>query len=104
MVKVVRIEPIGGTLVDGSGSCPIVDCVLAIGNVYSSNLVATNKDGQYVGCYSAWDVLKDPKYCCIGDYSSPQACQPNEYSTSLEKIGLCPFQKKKSSILPSFPK
>ena len=37
MVKVVRIEPIGGTLVDGSGPCPIVDCVLAISNVCPSN-------------------------------------------------------------------
>ena len=62
MVKVVRIEPIGGTLVDGSGPCPIVDCVLAIRNVCPSNLVATNKDGQYVGCYSACDALNDPKY------------------------------------------
>ena len=86
MVEVVRIEPIGGTLVDGSGPCPIVDCVLAISNVCPSNKVATNKDGQYVGCYSACEALRDPKYCCTGDYSSPQACQPNEYSTSFKKI------------------
>ena len=86
MVRVVRIEPIGGTLVDGSGPWPIVDCVLAKSNVCPYNLVATNKNGQYIGCYSACDALKDPKYCCTGDYSSPPACQPNEYSTSFKKI------------------
>ena len=37
---VVRIEPIGGTLVDGSGPCPIVECVQDISNVCPSNLVA----------------------------------------------------------------
>ena len=38
---------------------------------------------MYIGCYNACDASKDPKYCCTGDYSSPQACQSNEYSTSL---------------------
>ena len=47
--------------------------------VHTINLLATNKDGNiYVGSYSACDALKDTKYCCTGDYSSPQTCQPND--------------------------
>lgn len=42
----IRIEPIGGTLVNGSGPCPIVYCVQDTSNVCPSNLVATNKDGK----------------------------------------------------------
>uniref|UniRef100_A0A2N9GPK8 Thaumatin-like protein n=1 Tax=Fagus sylvatica TaxID=28930 RepID=A0A2N9GPK8_FAGSY len=82
----VRIQPIGGSLVDGTGPCPVVDCVADLSNVCPANLVATNKDGLYVGCYSACDALKDPKYCCTGDYSSPQTCQPNEYSTRFKNL------------------
>lgn len=72
----VRIQPNGGTLVDGSGPCPVVDCARDLGDVCPPELVATNRNGQYVGCYSACDALKDPKYCC----SSSSSCQPDDYS------------------------
>ncbi|KAF5473710.1 hypothetical protein F2P56_005681 [Juglans regia] len=82
----VRIQPVGGSLIDGAGSCPIVDCVEDVSNVCPGNLVATNKDGLYVGCYSACDELKDPKYCCTGNFTGPQACQPNEYSQRFKQL------------------
>ena len=42
----VQIEPSGGTLVDGSGPCPIADCVQDICNVCPSNLVAQTRMGN----------------------------------------------------------
>ncbi|XP_022144750.1 thaumatin-like protein 1b [Momordica charantia] len=76
----VRIQPDGGHLVDGgSGPCPVVDCIQNIGNVCPASLVATNKDGAYVGCYSACDALKSPEYCC----NSP-SCQPDQYSKTFK--------------------
>ncbi|KAJ4705022.1 Thaumatin [Melia azedarach] len=80
----MRIRPDGGSLTGGSGSgpCPVVDCIADIGNVCPPELVATNKDGAYVGCNSACDALKDPKYCC----TEGQACQPNQYSQAFKKV------------------
>ncbi|XP_050229052.1 thaumatin-like protein 1 [Mercurialis annua] len=67
----VRIQPDGGSLVDGgSGPCPVVDCVKDISNVCPAPLVAYNKKGAYVGCYSPCDILKDPKYCGPNEISS----------------------------------
>jgi len=82
----VRIQPDGGSLLGGAGPCPVVDCIKAISDVCPSPLVAQNSDGRYVGCYSACDKFKDPKYCCTGNYSSPGACQPNDYSQTFKRL------------------
>ena len=52
----VRIQPVGGSLVGGSGPCPVVDCAQDFSNVCPPNLVAKGKDGRYVGCLSACDA------------------------------------------------
>ncbi|CAJ1968847.1 unnamed protein product [Sphenostylis stenocarpa] len=80
----VRIKPNGGTLVDGSGPCPMVDCNKELSSVCPFSLIAFNKGGQYVGCNSPCDGLKDPKYCCDG-----HGCQSDEIS--LKYKGLCPL-------------
>ncbi|KAK7838821.1 thaumatin-like protein 1, partial [Quercus suber] len=56
----VRIQPVGGSLVGGSGPCPVVDCAQDFSNVCPPNLVAKGKDGRYT-------------------------CQPNEYSSVFKK-------------------
>lgn len=71
----VQIKPNGGTLVDGSGPCPVVDCHMNLFNVCPPALLALDPGGHYVGCNSACDVFKEPKYCCDGN-----GCQPDEYS------------------------
>ncbi|KAJ0028658.1 hypothetical protein Pint_35757 [Pistacia integerrima] len=81
----IRIQPIGGSLVDGSGPCPVVDCIQDLGNVCPAELVAKNQNGAYVGCYSACDSLKDPKFCCTGSFTG-QACQPNDYSQRFKQL------------------
>jgi hypothetical protein len=75
-----------GSLLGGAGPCPVVDCIEAISDMCPSPLVAQNSDGRYVGCYSACDKFKDPKYCCTGNYSSPGACQPNDYSQTFKRL------------------
>ncbi|RVX12003.1 hypothetical protein CK203_009396 [Vitis vinifera] len=67
--------------VDSGGwvkACPVVDCIQDLSNVCPSTLVAKNKAGWAVGCFSPCDAFKDPKYCCTGSYTGPQ-CLPNEY-------------------------
>ncbi|GMH09860.1 hypothetical protein Nepgr_011701 [Nepenthes gracilis] len=86
--KQVRIRPDGGTLVGGSGPCPEVDCSGNIQDVCPSSLVATGKNGLAAGCFSPCDGYKDPKTCCTGDFSGPQACQPSQVSQAFK--GLCP--------------
>ncbi|KAC0432388.1 hypothetical protein FH972_027104 [Carpinus fangiana] len=73
----VRIEPEGGSLVDGTGPCHVVDCIGDIASVCPSPLVAKNMDGKYIECNSACDVLKDPG-----------ACQPNEYSKTFKQASI----------------
>ncbi|KAK7392510.1 hypothetical protein VNO78_20951 [Psophocarpus tetragonolobus] len=79
----VRIQPNGGTLMDGSGPCPMVECNKELSSVCPLKCLALNKAGIYVGCYSPCDAFKEPKYCCNG-----QGCQQDEYS--LKYKGLCP--------------
>ena len=81
----VRIEPIGGTLEGRSDKCPTVDCIQDLSNVCPSTLVAKNKDGWAVGCFSPCDAFKDPQFCCTGNFSG-QACQPNEYSKRFKEL------------------
>ncbi len=81
----VRIQPVGGSLVDGTGLCPVADCVQDFSTLCPPDLVAKDKNGQYVGCYSACDAYKDPRYCCSGPFATPQACKPNEYSNIFKK-------------------
>ncbi|GLT69248.1 hypothetical protein SLA2020_414120 [Shorea laevis] len=59
----VQIRPDGGSLVGGTGPCPVVDCVEDISNVCPSPLVAKNKDG-----------------------CRPGACQPNDYSKTFKRV------------------
>jgi hypothetical protein len=82
----VWIQPDGRSLLGGAGPCPVVDCIEAISDVCPSPLVAQNNDGRYIGCYSECDEFKDPKYCCTGNYSSPGACQPNDYSKTFKQL------------------
>ncbi|GKV46356.1 hypothetical protein SLEP1_g53341 [Rubroshorea leprosula] len=77
--------PVGGTSVGGSRPCPVADCARNIGDVCPAPLVATNKNGAYVGCNSACDALKDPQSCCTGDFAEA-ACQPNDYSKRFKDL------------------
>lgn len=79
----IRVEPVGGTLVDGSGPCPAVECARDFGDVCDPSLVAAHTGRGYVGCYSACDALREPKYCC-----SNSKCQPDEFSKKFKAF--CP--------------
>ncbi|RVX12001.1 Thaumatin-like protein 1 [Vitis vinifera] len=68
-----------------SDKCPTVDCIQDLSNVCPSTLVAKNKDGWAVGCFSPCDAFKDPQFCCTGNFSG-QACQPNEYSKRFKEL------------------
>ncbi|XVE96568.1 hypothetical protein REPUB_Repub02eG0233900 [Reevesia pubescens] len=81
----VRIQPISGSLVGGSGLCPIVDCIKDLKDVCPSPLAAQNRNGVYIGRNSPFDALKDPKYCCTGGFTG-WACQPNAYSKTFKQL------------------
>ncbi|XVE76094.1 hypothetical protein DITRI_Ditri12bG0145500 [Diplodiscus trichospermus] len=81
----VRIQPVGGSLVGGSGPCPVVDCIKDLKDVCPSPLAAQNQNGVYVGCNSPCDALKEERFCCTGS-SAGQACQPNEFSKTFKQV------------------
>ncbi|XP_010243261.1 PREDICTED: thaumatin-like protein 1 [Nelumbo nucifera] len=70
----VSIAPQGGS------DCSAVSCPANINSVCPSELSFTAPDGQVIGCRSACDKFKDPKYCCTGSYGSPSTCPPTNYS------------------------
>lgn len=76
----VNIKPVGGTLLDGSGPCPVVTCNMDFGNVCPPSLIAYNANGFYVGCNSACDVFKDDEHCCNGNN-----CQLDEYTLKFKQ-------------------
>jgi len=76
----VNIKPVGGTLLDGSGPCPVVSCNMDFGNVCPPSLIAYNANGFYVGCNSACDVFKDAEHCCNGN-----GCQLDEYTLKFKQ-------------------
>jgi hypothetical protein len=43
---------------------------------------------QFNPCFSACAKHNRPEDCCTGEYNSPNACQPSEYSKNVKAV--CP--------------
>lgn len=73
----VRIAPSGG----GSGDCRAVACAGDVNAMCPTELrVVAASSGGVVACRSACNVYGSPRYCCTGDYGTPAACGPTNYS------------------------
>ncbi|CAI9110941.1 OLC1v1011051C1 [Oldenlandia corymbosa var. corymbosa] len=75
------VVPQGG---GSGGNCTATGCVSDLNAGCPSDLkmigTGTNVAGECVACKSACEAFGDPRYCCSGDYSTPQTCGPSSYS------------------------
>ncbi|KAL9148537.1 hypothetical protein ABFS82_12G047600 [Erythranthe guttata] len=66
-----------GCVVDLNGACPSELKVVVDAAVGTSG---GGGGGGVVACKSACEAFGDPKYCCSGEYATPDTCKPSEYS------------------------
>ncbi|MED6158078.1 hypothetical protein PIB30_029386 [Stylosanthes scabra] len=68
----------------GGGNCTATGCLADLNGGCPSELkVKAGREearDEGVACKSACEAFGDPKYCCSGDYSTPQSCKPSAYS------------------------
>lgn len=60
----------------GSGKCHPTGCVIDINRRCPTELRVGNGEA----CRSACEAFGKPEFCCSGEYSTPNTCQPSEYS------------------------
>ncbi|XVF76346.1 hypothetical protein PTKIN_Ptkin13bG0259200 [Pterospermum kingtungense] len=73
--------PISITPQGGSGpTCTTTSCAENVNSVCPSELASRGSDGNIIGCKSACVAFGQPRYCCTGEYGSPQTCPPTDYS------------------------
>lgn len=78
------VAPQGGT---GAGNCTVTGCMSDLNGgcpselkMISAAVAADGSSGECVACRSACEAFGDPKYCCSGDYATPDTCKPSVYS------------------------
>ncbi|URE27591.1 hypothetical protein MUK42_05852 [Musa troglodytarum] len=79
----VTIAPVGG----GKGCGGVAGCLVDLNACCPSRFEVKQK-GKVVGCKSACLALKTDKYCCTGEYGSPERCKPTLFSHLFKSI--CP--------------
>nr|XP_018673866.1 PREDICTED: thaumatin-like protein isoform X2 [Musa acuminata subsp. malaccensis] len=79
----VTIAPVGG----GKGCGGVAGCQVDLNTCCPSRFEVKQK-GKVVGCKSACLALKTDKYCCTGEYGSPERCKPTLFSHLFKSI--CP--------------
>lgn len=85
----MSIAPRGGT-----GECKLSSCAANINEACPVKLRVKGNDGKVVGCNSACVAFNEAKYCCTGEFESPELCKPSEYAL---------FFKKKCPLAYSYP-
>lgn len=62
--------------------CRAAACAGDVNAVCPTDLrvISASGDGAVVACKSACNAYGSPRYCCSGDYGSPAACGPTNYS------------------------
>ncbi|TYI87323.1 hypothetical protein E1A91_D04G127300v1 [Gossypium mustelinum] len=73
--------PISVTPQGGSGpNCTITSCSANVNAICPPELIVKVSCGNAIACKSACLAFNQPKYCCSGEYNSPQKCEPTNYS------------------------
>ncbi|KAI3989876.1 hypothetical protein MKX01_040846 [Papaver californicum] len=78
----VSMVPVGG----GVG-CGIAGCETDL-NICCPSALEVKQEDKVVGCKSACLAAKSPKYCCTGDYATPQTCKATVFAKLFKAI--CP--------------
>ncbi|KAL0343093.1 UNVERIFIED_CONTAM: Thaumatin-like protein 1 [Sesamum angustifolium] len=77
------VTPQGGT---GGGNCTTTGCVADLNGSCPSELKvvsavsSSSGGGGCVACRSACEAFGEAKYCCSGEYGTPDTCKPSAYS------------------------
>lgn len=69
------VNPLGG-----KGSCNSTGCDADLRANCSSDLALRSDEGKVVACQSACNAFGKDEYCCRGEFSTPMACLPTNYS------------------------
>ncbi|CAN1307948.1 Thaumatin-like protein 1a [Linum perenne] len=77
----VSIEPSGSA---NLGNCKTTSCPTNINTACPSQLAMKGGDGSVVACKSACLALNEPRYCCSGEFNTPDKCPPTEYSKAFK--------------------
>ncbi|XP_027347496.1 thaumatin-like protein 1b [Abrus precatorius] len=65
----------------GGGNCTATGCMADLNGGCPAELkVKMAAGGEGVACKSACEAFGDPRYCCSGEYATPQTCKPSSYS------------------------
>nr|BAK03806.1 predicted protein [Hordeum vulgare subsp. vulgare] len=62
------------------GACRAAACAGDVNAVCPSDLRVVSGSGEVVACKSACNAYGSARYCCTGDYGTPTACGPTNYS------------------------
>ncbi|KAM0832995.1 hypothetical protein ACQ4PT_064542 [Festuca glaucescens] len=73
----LRIAPSGNT--NGNNGCSVAACAGDVNAVCPSDLRVLS-GSAVVACKSACNAYGSARYCCSGDYGTPAACGPTNYS------------------------
>lgn len=72
-------------------TCNSIGCVVNLTKTCPSELKVTgnSSEEQPIACMNACQKFKLDEFCCSGEYSTPQKCQPTLYSQNFKKE--CPL-------------
>ncbi|XP_057438234.1 thaumatin-like protein 1b [Lotus japonicus] len=69
----------------GSGDCKPSSCPADLNAECPAELQMKDGSGKVVACKSACVAFNEPKYCCTGEFSTPEKCTPTQYSEYFEQ-------------------
>ncbi|KAL0382027.1 UNVERIFIED_CONTAM: Thaumatin-like protein [Sesamum calycinum] len=71
----------------GGSACGVAACEADV-NVCCPENLAVRREGKVVGCKSACLATGADRYCCTGEYASPNTCKPTAFGHLFKAI--CP--------------
>jgi hypothetical protein len=69
----------------GPPGCKSASCAANVNTVCDPNLAVRGPDGSVIACKSARMAFREIKFCCTGQYKTPDKCHPNQYSTTFKQ-------------------
>ncbi|WOL13168.1 thaumatin-like protein 1b [Canna indica] len=73
----VLLAPQGGA---GADRCLATGCPVDVNGLCPPELRVVGSGGQTVACRSACEAFRTARYCCSGEFGTPNACGPTAYS------------------------
>uniref|UniRef100_A0A0A9F573 Thaumatin-like protein n=1 Tax=Arundo donax TaxID=35708 RepID=A0A0A9F573_ARUDO len=80
--------PVSMTPVGGGAGCGVAGCQADLNVCCPSALEVRDREGRIAGCRSACKAMGGDRYCCTGEYGSPEKCKPSMFAHVFKAI--CP--------------